>query len=74
MSHSTKYRERTLEYKQAGQRLEQPTRSSRWRNHNTKWEKQLKETGNVEKKEREFPKNRSEKAESISIQTHIGRK
>ena len=52
MSYSTKYRERTLEYKQAGHTLEATHQVFKVAKATIqKWEKQLKETGNLEKKE-----------------------
>ena len=52
MSYSKEYRERTIEYRQAGHTLEE-TRQIFKISITTirKWEKQLKEKGNLEKKE-----------------------
>ena len=52
MSYPTKYRERTIEYRQAGHTLEETHQIFKVsRSTIQKWEKQLKETGNLEKKE-----------------------
>lgn len=52
MSYSRKYRERTIEYRQAGHSLEETHQTFKVsRSTIQKWEKQLKETGNLEKKE-----------------------
>ena len=52
MSYPKKYRERTIEYRQAGHTLEETHQIFKVsRSTIQKWEKQLKETGNLEKKE-----------------------
>ncbi len=52
MSYPKKYRERTIEYRQAGHTLEETHQTFKVsRSTIQKWEKQLKETGNLEKKE-----------------------
>ncbi len=52
MSYSKKYRERTIEYRQAGHTLEETHQTFKVaRSTIQEWEKQLKETGSVEKKE-----------------------
>ena len=52
MSYSRKYRERTIEYRQAGHSLEETHQIFKVsRSTIQKWEKQLKETGSLEKKE-----------------------
>ena len=51
MSYPKKYRERTIEYRQDGHTLEETHRIFKVsRSTIQKWEKQLKETGNLEKK------------------------
>ena len=52
MSYSKRYRERTIEYRQAGHTLEETHQTFKVsRSTIQKWEKQLKETGDLEKKE-----------------------
>ncbi len=52
MSYSRKYRERTIEYRQAGHTLEETHQTFKVAQSTIqKWEKQLKETGSLEKKE-----------------------
>ena len=52
MSYSKKYRERTIEYRQAGHTLEETHQTFKVsRSTIQKWEKQLKETGDLGKKE-----------------------
>ena len=52
MSYSRKYRERTIEYRQAGHTLEETHQTFKVsRSTIQKWEKQLKETGDLGKKE-----------------------
>ncbi len=52
MSYPTKYRERTIEYRQAGHTLEETHQTFKVsRSTIQEWEKQLKETGDLEKKE-----------------------
>jgi len=52
MSYSKRYRERTIEYRQAGHTLEETHRTFKVaRSTIQEWEKQLKETGDLEKKE-----------------------
>ena len=52
MSYSKKYRERTIEYRQGGHTLEETHRIFKVsRSTIQKWEKQLKETGDLGKKE-----------------------
>ncbi len=52
MSYPKKYRERTIEYRQAGHTLEETHQTFKVsRSTIQKWEKQLKETGDLEKKE-----------------------
>lgn len=52
MSYSKKYRERTIEYRQEGHTLEETHRIIKVsRSTIQKWEKQLKETGDLGKKE-----------------------
>lgn len=52
MSYSKKYRERTIEYRQEGHTLEETHRIFKVsRSTIQKWEKQLKETGDLGKKE-----------------------
>ena len=52
MSYSRKYRERTIEYRQAGHTLEETHEVFKVsRSTIQKWEKQLKETGDLGKKE-----------------------
>ena len=52
MSYTKKYRERTKEYRQAGHTLEETHQSFKVsRSTIQKWEKQLKETGDLGKKE-----------------------
>ncbi len=52
MSYPKKYRERTIEYRQAGHTLEETHRIFKVaRSTIQEWEKQLKETGDLEKKE-----------------------
>ena len=52
MSYPTKYRERTIEYRQAGHTLEETHQIFKVsRSTIQKWEKLLEETGNLEKKE-----------------------
>ena len=51
MSYSTDYRKRTIEYRQAGHTLEETHQTFKVsRSTIQKWEKQLKEEGNLEKK------------------------
>ena len=51
MSYSKRYRERTIEYRQAGHSLEETHQIFKVSKSTIqKWEKQLKETGNLEKK------------------------
>jgi len=51
MSYSRDYRERTIEYRQAGHTLEETHQIFQVSKSTIqKWEKQLKETGNLEKK------------------------
>ncbi len=51
MSYSTRYRERTIEYRQAGHTLEETHQTFKVAQSTIqKWEKQLKETGSLEKK------------------------
>ncbi len=51
MSYSKKYRERTIEYRQAGHTLEETHKTFKVAQSTIqKWEKQLKETGSLEKK------------------------
>ncbi|RKJ35809.1 hypothetical protein D7Y09_08345 [bacterium 1XD42-1] len=63
MSYSKRYRERTIEYRQAGHSLEATHQVFKVSKSTIqKWEKQLKETGNLEKKDlhrsfrRDYPK------------------
>ena len=52
MSYSKRYRERTIEYRQAGHTLEETHQTFKVsRSTIQKWEKQLKETGDLGKKE-----------------------
>ena len=52
MSYSRRYRERTIEYRQAGHSLEATHQVFKVSKSTIqKWEKQLKETGNLEKKD-----------------------
>ena len=52
MSYSKKYRERTIEYRQAGHTLEETHQTFKVsRSTIQEWEKQLKETGDLGKKE-----------------------
>ena len=52
MSYSKKYRERTIEYRQAGHTLEETHETFKVsRSTIQEWEKQLKETGDLGKKE-----------------------
>ena len=52
MSYSKKYRERTIEYRQAGHTLEETHQIFKVSKSTIQeWEKQLKETGDLEKKE-----------------------
>jgi len=52
MSYPRKHRERTIEYRQAGHTLEETHQTFKVaRSTIQKWEKQLKETGSLEKKE-----------------------
>jgi transposase len=52
MSYSKRYRERTIEYRQAGHSLEATHQVFKVSKSTIqKWEKQLKETGNLEKKD-----------------------
>ena len=52
MSYPTKYRERTIEYRQAGHTLEETHQIFKVSRSTIQiWEKQLKETGGLEKKE-----------------------
>ena len=52
MSYTKKYRERTIEYRQAGHTLEETHQTFKVsRSTIQKWEKQLKETGDLGKKE-----------------------
>ena len=52
MSYSKKYRERTIEYRQSGHTLEETHQIFKVsRSTIQKWEKQLKETGDLGKKE-----------------------
>ena len=52
MSYSKRYRERTIEYRQAGHTLKETRQTFKVsRSTIQKWEKQLKETGDVGKKE-----------------------
>ena len=52
MSYSKRYRERTIEYRQAGHSLEATHQVFKVsKSMIQKWEKQLKETGNLEKKD-----------------------
>ncbi len=52
MSYSKIYRERTIEYRQAGHTLEETHQTFKVaRSTIQEWEKQLKETGSLEKKE-----------------------
>jgi len=52
MSYTKRYRERTIEYRQAGHTLEETHQTFKVsRSTIQKWEKQLKERGNLEKKE-----------------------
>ncbi len=52
MSYSKKYRERTIEYRQAGHTLEETHQTFKVSKSTIQeWEKQLKETGDLEKKE-----------------------
>ena len=52
MSYSKKYRERTIEYRQEGHTLEETHQTFKvCRSTIQKWEKQWKETGDLEKKE-----------------------
>ncbi len=52
MSYSRRYRERTIEYRQAGHTLEETHQTFKVAQSTIqKWEKQLKETGSLEKKE-----------------------
>ncbi len=52
MSYTTRYRERTIEYRQAGHTLEETHQTIKVaRSTIQEWEKQLKETGSLEKKE-----------------------
>ncbi len=52
MSYSKKYRERTIEYRQAGHTLEETHQTFRVSISTIRvWEKQLKETGDLGKKE-----------------------
>ncbi len=52
MSYAKKYRERTIEYRQEGHTLEETHETFKVsRSTIQKWEKQLKEMGNLEKKE-----------------------
>ena len=51
MSYSKKYRERTIEYRQAGHTLEETHQTFKVSRSTIQiWEKQLKETGDLEKK------------------------
>ena len=64
MSYSRKYRERTIEYRQAGHTLEETHQIFKVSRSTIQiWEKQLKETGDLGKKElhRSFRKIDSEK-------------
>ena len=64
MSYSKEYRERTIEYREAGHTLEETHQTFKVsRSTIQKWEKQLKETGDLGKKElhRSFRKIDSEK-------------
>ncbi len=64
MSYSTKYRERTIEYRQAGHTLEETHQTFKVSKSTIqKWEQQLKETGDLGKKElhRKFRKIDPEK-------------
>lgn len=64
MSYPKKYRERTIEYRQAGHTLEETHQTFKVsRSTIQKWEKQLRETGDLEKKElhRTFRKINPEK-------------
>ena len=64
MSYSRRYRERTIEYRQAGHSLEAPHQVFKVsKSMIQKWEKQLKETGDLEKKylHRSFRKINPEK-------------
>ena len=52
MSYSKKYRERTIEYRQAGHTLEETHQVFKAAKSTIQeWEKQLKETGDLEKKQ-----------------------
>ena len=52
MSYSKKYRERTIEYRQSGHTLEETHQIFKVAKSTIQeWEKQLKETGNLEKKQ-----------------------
>ena len=52
MSYSKKYRERTIEYRQTGHTLEETHQTFKVSRSTTQiWEKQLKETGDLGKKE-----------------------
>ena len=67
MSYSKRYRERTIEYRQAGHSLEATHQVFKVSKSTIqKWEKQLKETGNLEKKDlhRSFRKIDPEKLKS----------
>ena len=67
MSYSRKYRERTIEYRQAGHTLEETRQTFKVSRSTIQiWEKQLKETGDLGKKElhRSFRKIDPEKLRS----------
>ena len=64
MSYSKKYRERTIEYRQAGHTLDETHQTFKVsRSTIQRWEKQQEETGNLEKKKlhRSFRKINPEK-------------
>ena len=63
MSYSKRYRERTIEYRQAGHTLEETHQTFKVSKSTIQiWEKQLKETGGADKKlYRSFRKNDPEK-------------
>ena len=85
MSYSKKYRERTIEYRQSGHTLEETHQIFKVsRSTIQEWEKHLKETGDLEKKElhRGFRKIDPEKLKAYvaehpvwrNIRTHTNRK
>ena len=74
MSYSKRYRERTIEYRQAGHSLEATHQVFKVSKSTIqKWEKQLKETGNLEKKDlhRSFRKIDPEKLKAYVAPTQM---